>query len=323
MGEPGPEIPALGFHLLVQSDQWRLYAHQVALELQGRNTAPLHPDIEPLGQPRQPLQGLGGRHVAEGVEYDLQAAAGIAVQHFQQGPEFGVVSLQAGDGAILAIVIHQVGGHAHGAGGHGLVQHTGHLPDLLRGGGAIPGIHPHDGQAQGDVAAVHRVIQRYPALFHHGRLVLRPAAPVPGQRVDKRPLGDIFKEGEYLHDLAAHRLVIGNRRRGKSAVAHDLGGGAVARQRIEAVVPPHGAIVVGVGFDKPGGDIAAGGVVVSLPRPGCEIGGDFGNHPVADANIGAVGRGAGSIDHGTVTNQQLRGLAHLVILSGFARCRVN
>jgi len=133
--------------------------------------------------------------------------------------------------------------------------------------------------------------------------VLRPTAPIPRQGLEERLFRDVFKEGEDTDHLAARGFVVRYGRDGEAAVAHDHRRDAVAGQGVELFIPPHGAIEVGVAFNKTGADIAAGGVHHRLIGGGRQPRRHFGNYAVVHADVGREASCTCTVDDGTVSNQ--------------------
>ena len=111
-------------------------------------------------------------------------------------------------------------------------------------------------------------------------------------------------------NMSTTRLAAGDvhGRQRDAAVAGDDGGHAVLRRRIEAVVPPHRAVVVGVDVDEPGCHERARGVDRRF-AVGAQVGSDLGDQPVAHADVAPVRRPAGAVHDRAASNQQITHVA--------------
>ena len=133
-----------------------------------------------------------------------------------------------------------------------------HLGDVGGGGVFVVGAPlAHDvdpqrgvGEERGDVDGVAAPIE--------GVEVLAEGLPLPLDALVQRRAGDVL---DALHQLDQPGLLAGaHRGEAHPAVAGDDGRDAVARRRVEHLVPGGLAVVVGVDVDEAGGDDEPGGV---------------------------------------------------------------
>ncbi len=309
MGKARPDIPPLVLEALAQGADLVL---DVFLKRQcWRHARHLGANRPITDQAVDARNRIRSRLAHEGIDDHLQRRPGVLRQHIQQGLPFGIIRLQGRDRTVLAVMIQQVGRHAQGTCGQRFIQHGTHALHLVNGCGALPGFQAHHHQANREMPDKSTVVRRHLDLAGHGRLVLRPAAPVPGQVFQERCHRDILEEGENIDHLHAHCGIIRNRRGSETAVAENGGGYAIARQRIKVRLPPHVGIEVGMGLDEAGGDVAAAGVYHLLIALGLQATRHLHNAPVTHAHIRRKRGGTGAINNHPARNQGF--IIHIII----------
>ena len=127
------------------------------------------------------------------------------------------------------------GGHAQSARSHGVGHDAFHASDIVGAGGLVAGaalahhVGPH--RAVGNLGAH---VNGPPAVVE-GVEVVAEGLPAPGDALGQGGAGDVL---HALHELDQPFLGAGAHRcEPHSAVAHDHGGDAVARTRLEQIVP--------------------------------------------------------------------------------------
>ena len=202
-------------------------------------------------------------------------------------------------------MVEKVVRHAQRASGERIVEQIGHLGDFIRRCRTVPCVETEHGETQCEVADKAGVVGRDADVLDHRGLVFRPLFPIPRQVLEEWAFRDIFEEGENFDHFVTGRLVARDRRGGKTAIAHDDRGHAIAGQRIKIGLPPHRGVIVGVAFHEPGGDVAIVSEI-GLFTVRLQVSTDFGDHAVRDADIAFVRGGAGAIDDGATLDQQIR-----------------
>ncbi|CQA04798.1 Uncharacterised protein [Mycobacteroides abscessus] len=215
----------------------------------------------------------------------------------------------AGRGAVAVTVelvdrgVHA--GHAEHARVECLVEHVGHAVEFLAGGeGPVVGgaAQPHDGSAQ---------IRMPKEGCHIG---------AEGERIDLLDvalrIGPVLELVERADDMfTRHRLHsaeqvggvlgLGVDGRHRTAAQHD-GGDTVAHRLVESGVEQHLGVVVGVNIDEAGQHPFAACVdhlrAIGLVE---RCGGDGGDPPLFDTEVGLTGLGIGAVEPEAVANDEV------------------
>src|ERR1700730_193761 len=113
-------------------------------------------------------------------------------------------------------------------------------------------------------------------------------------------------------EIAEHqvRLALAARRQGETAVAHNHGGDAVIARAGADRIPEYLGVHMGVAVDEARRDHVAVGVD-GLPARRSDTA-DEGDLAFLDADVGAIARQAGAVDHHAVLDHQI--VAHCIVL---------
>ncbi|MCG3774637.1 MAG: hypothetical protein JW395_1461 [Nitrospira sp.] len=196
-------------------------------------------------------------------------------------------------------------GQAEGPGLHTLPHQGAHLFDLLGAGLAALALVAHD-------IVAHRAVANQHAYIHSEALVdgvhvFAHGLPSHIHRL-KGLHGNGFDVGEELLDALFAALA--HRSQAERAVADDYGSRAVVAGEAAQRIPGHLGIVVAVRIDKSGSHHQTVRIDGALGRAAQLA--DLGDLAVANADVGAEGWRARSINHPTVLNQEIK--AHLRLL---------
>ena len=265
----------------------------------------------------QQLLGLAPQALGHDLQVgDVQVGAGMLgdVQHLLHGfkhPGTLVADVDGQDGIVLfqhtgqalqllglgegAGGIDQAQGHAEGALGQFLIQPLLQGRLLLRRGGTV--VEAHNGAAQGAVAGQDAVVGA-------GTVGLDGGGIVGGvQQGDLQTVGGELEVSEEV--VVQRRAALGRGgQNGDAAVAAKLKGDALLQLGLHIELHQRADIGVGVDVQKAGGDDFAGGVHHLLGL-GLDVRRDGGDAAVLDAHVRLVGRGTGTVNHGSVSDDEI------------------
>ena len=131
--------------------------------------------------------------------------------------------------------------------------------------------------------------------------VLREGLPLPAEALFEHGRGDVL---DAFHEGDRPRLLItAHRREPDAAIAHDDGGHAMRRRRLEDRVPEGLAVVVAVNVDPSGRHQQPVGIQLAPPRSHVAADGD--DAPVVHGNVRRLRRGSGAVDDRSCANHQV------------------